>query len=72
MQVGYEKNMIFDQYLAYWWSVECCQQIRLWSMLITASIDFVYISGWSRHREQNRIYLYTLVKATNYSNSSSN
>ena len=23
----YDKIAIFDQYIAYWWSVECCQEI---------------------------------------------
>ena len=31
-------------------------------MLITASVDFVYISRRSRRTEQNRIDLYALVK----------
>jgi len=32
-----------------------------WSMLITANVDFVYISRRSSRREQNQIYLYALV-----------
>jgi len=31
-------------------------------MLITASIDFVYINRRARRREKNRIYIYTFVR----------